>query len=296
MEYWILWNMPDAPDQVRAVARAAESMGYTGIALADHVALPKDFASVHPSIQSDMQRKDKPVRHDHPFWDPFVTSATMAAVTTTLRFTSYIYVLPMRDPFSVAKQVATVAMQSDYRFDLCVGAGWNAEEIELLGHDFSTRGARMDEMIATMRDLWDDGMASLHGKFYSFDDVGQFPVPQRHIPLRVGGKSDAALRRAARHDGWAGMKYPIEETTRLIRKLKDERQRYLDAGNPDSGCYRNYILHTDLPSREIFDTYEALGFDGILAVPFARDLPSGYDGSTDAKLEAMQSFMDRYVR
>src|SRR5699024_8744767 len=99
------------------------------------------------------------------------------AVTTTLRFMTYVYILPMREPFTVAKQVSTLAALSSHRFAFGVGAGWNLEEIQLLGQDPHTRGRRMDEMLDVMQRLWRTGVAEYHGEFYDFGPTGQFPLP-----------------------------------------------------------------------------------------------------------------------
>src|SRR2546430_10223363 len=138
--------------QLLDIARAAEQMGFAGIAVADHVAVPDGFTSVHPSGEN-------PFHHRTNFPDPLTTIAAMAAVTTRLRFMPYVYILPMREPFSVAKQAGTVAMLSDYRFVLGVGAGWLREEIVLLGHEPRRRGQRTGPMNDILPPLRDCGIA-----------------------------------------------------------------------------------------------------------------------------------------
>src|SRR5829696_741416 len=101
MRYWVPVIF-EPIDQHLELARIAEACGYEGLALADHVAVPAEFASVHPSGEN-------PFTPESPFPDPFVTMAAMGAVTSRLRFMSYVYVLSMRDPFPVAKQVGTAA-------------------------------------------------------------------------------------------------------------------------------------------------------------------------------------------
>ena len=99
MEFWLpLIFEPDVLQYVE-VARAAERIGFTGIALPDHVAIPSEFVPAHPGEGDPFTASV-----DHP--DPFTTITAMAAGTTTLRFMTYVYVLTMRDPFTVAKQAA----------------------------------------------------------------------------------------------------------------------------------------------------------------------------------------------
>lgn len=283
MEYWLAW-FHEGNHQVKQVAQAAERMGYAGIAVSDHVAIPRDYRSVHPSGQ----------RHIHAhtqFPDAFITIATMAAVTTSLRFMTYVYVLPMREPFSAAKQAATLAMQSDQRFIFGVGAGWNEDEIELLGHSPRRRGPRMDEMLAIMKDFWDDGMAEFEGEFYRFGPTGQYPVPG-HVPVWIGGKSPAALRRAARHDGWLGMNYPMEEIRQLLDQLNVERRRFEDGHG--TAPFGRFVIPLTEPDTGIYRQLEDWGVDGTIAMPWIVDDPDYAD--LDAKLEAMERFADRFIR
>ena len=94
MEYWLgIFHEDNA--QLKAIARAAEQMGFTGIGLPDHVAMPKGYTTMHPS-------GERHIEHDTCFPDTLITAATLLAVTARLRVMSYIYVLPMREPFSAA--------------------------------------------------------------------------------------------------------------------------------------------------------------------------------------------------
>lgn len=285
MEYWLGW-FHEGNDQVREIARAAEEMGFAGVALPDHVAIPQGYRSVHPSGENH-------IRADTPFPDALITAATMAAVTSRLKFMTYVYVLPMREPFSVASQVATLAMQSGYRFALGVGAGWNLEEIALLGHDPRTRGKRMDEMIAIMRDFWDDGMASCDGDHYRFGPAGQFPVPGRRIPVWVGGKSEAALRRAVANDGWLGMNYPMDEIRQLLERLAAEEQRWQDRHGERAEPFRRFVIPLAEPGPAVYGQLEQWGVDGTVALCWPVEDPA-YAG-LDEKLEAMRRFADAYL-
>ena len=207
LEHWLPVMFTDARQAVE-LAQAAEQAGFTGIALADHVAVPAGYESVHPS-------GERVVEMDGEFPDPFVVAATMLAVTTRLQVMTYVYIVTMRDPWSVAKGAGTLSLMSGGRFGLGVGAAWLLEEIELLGHDPSTRGKRMDADLATIRSLLRTGPASSP----SGVEVGMAPVPDAPPPIWVGGKSRAAQRRAARYDGWLGMNYPVEETFELLDRV-----------------------------------------------------------------------------
>jgi probable F420-dependent oxidoreductase len=280
MDFWLAVMFEDN-SQLLDIARAAEEMGYAGIAVADHVAVPHGFTSVHPSGEN-------PFHHRTNFPDPLTTIAAMAAVTTRLRFMPYVYILPMREPFSVAKQAGTVAMLSDYRFVLGVGAGWLREEILLLGHEPRRRGKRMDEMIEIIRQFWDGGIAEFHGDFYDFGRASIFPAPDRRIPIWVGGKSDAALRRAARNDGWVGMNYDLDEIDHLLPKLRDERTRHIDAGGNADTPFETLVIANAVPTRDLYRSLADRGVTSTVCVGWALGDPSA--ATLSAKRASMEAF------
>lgn len=284
MRFWLCVMFEDN-SQLLDIARAAEEVGFHGIAVADHVAVPHSFQSVHPSGEN-------PFSPATFFPDPLTSIAAMAAVTTRLHFLPYVYVMPMREPFSVAKQAGTVAMISNYRFALGVGAGWLREEIELLGQDPGTRGARLDEMLAIVRGFWDDGTTEFHGKHYDFGPTTMAPKPTQHVPIWVGGKSDAALRRAARHDGWLGMNYSLDEISVLLAKLQTERQRVLQDRGDQGRPFETLVVANAMPDRSLYADLEAQGVTSTIAV--AWDLGSPEFASLDAKRAAMEAFAAKF--
>ena len=282
MDIWLAVMFEDN-SQLLDIARTAEELGFAGIAVADHIAIPHGFTSVHPSGAN-------PFHHTTNFPDPLTTIAAMATVTTRLRFMPYVYILPMRDPFSVAKQAGTVAMLSDYRFVLGVGAGWLREEILLLDHAPRRRGKRMDEMIEVIRGFWQGGITEFHGEFYDFGPTSMFPAPEKPIPIWVGGKSDAALRRAARNDGWVGMNYDLDEIDHLLPKLRAERARHLDAGGDAATAFETLVIPNAMPSRDVYRSLEDKGVTSTVCVGWAMGDPSC--ASLSAKRASMEAFVN----
>ena len=147
-----------------------------------------------------------------PFWDaethwpdPWALASAVGAVTTTLRCMSAVYIAPARDLFTVAKSVSTAAVLTNGRVVAGFGAGWCREEFDQTGQAFSGRGRRLAEMIEVLRRLWAGGWVEHHGDWFDFDSVSMAPVPPAPIPITLGGRSEIALRRAARiADGWVG--------------------------------------------------------------------------------------------
>jgi len=160
-----------------------------------------------------------------------VAIGAMAAATQQLRFFTNIFVLPMRNPFLVAKAVGTASLLSGGRVALGIGVGWMEDEFALLGQDFKTRGRRTDEMIAVMRKLWAGGMVEHHGRFYQFDRLQMSPACPHPIPLYAGGLSEVALRRAAALcDGWISDIHTSAELREIVARLRRYRR---EAGRSD---------------------------------------------------------------
>lgn len=276
--------MMEGTDDLLALARHAEQVGFAGIALADHVAIPKGYASHHPSGPS-------PFPETAPFPDVMTTAAAMLAVTERLRVMSYVYVLPMREPFSVAKQAGTLGGLSQGRFVLGTGAGWLTEEIDLLGFDPGTRGRRFDEMLAVIRGFWEQGTFEYQGEHFAFGPTGMEPRPSHPVPIWVGGASRAALRRAAGQDGWVGMDYPLEDVWRLLDELAAERRRAADEGRARGGPFEVLVIPQSEPSPALHDDLAARGVTSTVAVAWALGA-----ATFDEKIAGMEAYADRFLR
>lgn len=201
------------PETLVALGRAAERLGYRAVHLPDHLLPPEPYGDTYGGV-----------------YEPLVTLAHLAAVTSTIRLGTSVVVLPLRSPFVVAKQVATLDRLSGGRVVLGVGAGWDRVEFAAVGADFRTRGARTDEGIALLRHLFAGG-GPFHGRFHRFD-VGVFaPVPTRPVPIMVGGTSERALRRAAElADEWQGVGLTPAEFARCAERLRELTDRPLRLG------------------------------------------------------------------
>lgn len=269
------------------IAAAAEEAGFDSVAVSDHVVYPARLESRYPYTPDGV-----PLFSPDEDWpDPWVAVGAMSAVTTRLRFLTNVYVLPLRNPFVVAKAVGTAAYLSRGRVGLGIGAGWMAEEFELMGQPFARRGKRMDEMVEVIRALWRGGMVEHHGEFYDFDPVEMRPAPPAPVPIYVGGHSEIAMRRAATlGDGWLGMYYSVEELEQHCRTLERARE---DAGTADRP-FEIIASPMVTPTAENCERLEAAGVTTILTSAWMAQGVLGPD-STEQAIELIATFGERFI-
>jgi probable F420-dependent oxidoreductase len=215
LRFWLSLNF-EPWDQILDLARTAEALGFEGVVLPDHIVVPAGDTTPHPS--------GYPLQPDEAFLDPLVAFAAMSSVTTRLRFLSGVLVVPLRDPFLLAKQLGTLALLSGNRVVLGTGTGWLKDEFDVVGQGWHDRGGRMDEALDLMVDFWHDGWAERHGEHFDLPRSGMFPAPSKPIPIWIGGHSRPAMRRAARFDGYLPMR-PFDDVSRAEFAEVERRRR-----------------------------------------------------------------------
>jgi probable F420-dependent oxidoreductase len=263
------------------LARCAETSGYEAISVSDHVVVPETIRSPYPYTPDGKPR----FALETPWPDPLVAIGAMAAVTTRLRFLTNVYVLPLRNPFVVAKAVSTAAVISGDRLALGVGMGWMQDEFSLLEQTWAQRGRRADEMIEVMRKLWTGDWVEHRGHFYEFDRLRMNPAPRERVPLYAGGTSAAALRRAARLDGWISELHRTEEIAELVARLHAQRA---EAGRSDEPLD---VFGSVLDARDL-DAYrrlEEIGVTHVLTQPWVF---YGRERSLEAQRDGLRRFAD----
>ena len=215
--------------------------------------------------------------------------SAMAAVTTKLRFNTGVYVAPLRHPLVVAKAVATASALSHGRVALGAGAGWAKEEYDQLGENFRTRGARLDEMIEILRKVWAGGMVEHHGRYYDFDRLQMVPKPPAPVPIYIGGKSEPALRRAARNDGWFGSGDDPAAILELVERLRGYRREY----GRQNQAFDTIVPMTAVPEAELFRRLEDAGVDGAVSFPPCQAL--GPRSSLDQKRQMLERYANDII-
>jgi probable F420-dependent oxidoreductase len=187
------------PEQYVPLALAAERAGYASFAIPDSICYPEVSDSQYPYTPDG----NREFLDGRPFIDPFVLTATLGAVTETLRFTTFVVKLPIRQPVLVAKQAMSLAVMTKGRFVFGVGLSPWPEDYEICEQAWAGRGKRMDEMIEILRGLETGGFFGFEGEHFHLQRIKMAPAPADRIPILIGGHADAALRRAARvGDGW----------------------------------------------------------------------------------------------
>lgn len=281
-----LFGLP--AQQYAPIAQRADVLGFEAIWLADHVITPLEFARTYPYKESG----DPGYRPQTPLADVAVTLGYLAACTRRIKLGTGVFVLPLRNPFVVARAWASLQNLSGGRAILGVGAGWMAEEFVAVGEDFRTRGARLDEMLDVLTLLWSGQPVSHAGRFFRFPPVQFGGPPEVEIPIVVGGHSDAALRRAAtRASGWFGPDVDLDVTRRMVQQI----DRFRDEAGRSHLQFTHYVRLRGPITASNAEAYREAGLTHLVFSPFTR-LPAQATltdrlTALDDVAEALQPFL-----
>lgn len=202
------WEHRAGPDELAAIASAADRAGFFYVGVCDHVAVPN------------------PDEIGASWYDTIATLGWLAAQTSTVHLLSHVYVLPYRHPLLIAKAWSTLDLLSGGRAILGAGAGHVAAEFAAMGLDHADRGGTLEESIAALRAAFGAQPSSHVGQRWSFDGVHTAPAAARAggPPIWIGGSSPAAIRRAAQFgDGWLPQGPPKEGTRAGIARIRELR-------------------------------------------------------------------------
>jgi probable F420-dependent oxidoreductase len=286
---------------IKAYINTAEEVGFSSVAVADHIVVPTAIESAYPyTVGGEFLSKGDAM-------EQLSLMAFVAGASESLRIISSVMIVPHRNPVLVAKALATSDVLSEGRITVGVGVGWMAEEFEALdAPDFKKRGAVTDEYIRIWKKLWTGEAVSHESDFYSFKELYCQPAPLQnpHPPIWIGGHSTPALRRVARlADGWhpvgatAASPLPPSEMRQKLAQLKEltevegrdfdaltisYKAPIYDGGVPPKGEARR--LFTGGPSAALDDIAE-------MADVGVEELIFDFRGETiEASLAAMRRF------
>ena len=281
-------------DEAVALGAAADRFGYDGVYLSDHLFNPKVLSSRYTYSEAPDGSPWWPKETEWP--DPMCLISALATVTSTVRFTTGVYIAPVRDLITVAKSVGTAAAVSHDRVQLGVGVGWCEEEFVLTGQDFHNRGKRLDDMIPALRALWKGGWVEYHGTHYDVPLCQMNPGPSRPVPILGGGDSSPALRRATTLcDGWLPTgAVPTDVAFTQVKTVLDA----LDRAGRHGDDFALFIALSEMPDLDLYRRLEDAGVTDMLCAPWFAVAPEpGAPESSvrDQRIEVCGEFADQYV-
>jgi probable F420-dependent oxidoreductase len=206
------WEASAGARELGFIARAADRNGFWYVAVCDHVAIPKPLDE----------------KMGTSWWDTMATLGWLAGITEQVHLMSHVYVLPYRHPLMAAKAFLTLDELSAGRAVLGVGAGHVQAEFELLGVDFTRRGAILDDSIDVVRAAFTDEYPDVETATVQVRDAGLRPRGRQvgGPPIWVGGSSRPALRRAAdKGDGWLPQGPPADGVRAAVAWLRERREQ-----------------------------------------------------------------------
>lgn len=283
MKFYIAAGFLDTLEIVE-IAKAADELGYDGIGIPDHVVNLAELDTPYP-YTADGNRRWEPFT-DWP--DPWVLIGALGQCTSRLRFVTTVYVAALRNPYEAAKAIGTASLLSQGRLDLGLGVGWCREEFELMGQPFARRGARTEEMVTLMQQLWSPGWTSFDGDHFRAPKLEMTPVPPP-IPIMYGGLSEVALNRAARHQGWIGDIFTIDQSVEIAAQLRAKR---VAAGRRADDSFTVMVALSDALTPADVERAEAGGVTHMMTQPWW--FYHGGNATLDQKIDGMARYIQDF--
>jgi alkanesulfonate monooxygenase SsuD/methylene tetrahydromethanopterin reductase-like flavin-dependent oxidoreductase (luciferase family) len=268
---------------------AVPAVGFNGASLAERARLMSAMAD------ADL---DGVIQADHVSFrdgsgvDAIVMMAGLSGLHPTLGLFIGVYLLPLRHPVPVARSLATLAHLAPGRVEFGVGIGGeDRHEVEVCGVDPRTRGRRCDDSLEIVRGLLDGDEVTHHGEFFDIDACHIRPTPSPRVPVLVGGRSDAAIRRAGRYaDGWIGVWCSPRRFATATRLCADAAG---DAGR-DGLTFRHKLQPWVglAETREDARRHVASGMERFYGVPFSAFEKYTPYGTPSDVAEALSRYVD----
>ena len=255
MKIGVYTIITDSSIDVAVLARRAEELGFDSFWLGEHPIIPVTFASRYPG-STDGTLPEAVNRMP----DPFVALARASAVTQTIKLGAGVCLIPERNPLLLAKVVASLDHFCGGRFVFGIGAGWNQEETEIMGGDFSHRWDQTHDAILAMKELWTKEVAEYHGKYYDFPPVKSFPKPVQkpHPPILLGGTARKVFERTLEWgDGWM----PSRPSPQQIKQGRDTLNQLAVQLGRDPRSIQVLAFNIAPADREALRAYEDAGAD-----------------------------------
>ena len=276
------------PSFLLPLAQEAEAAGYDSFAVPDSICYPQESDSKYP-YNADGSRD---FLDGKPILDPFTLIPAMAAVTTKLRFSTFVVKLPVRGCVLVAKQAASVAVLCQNRFSFGVGVSPWPDDYRILDVPWEKRGKRMDEMIDIVRGLTTGEFFGYEGEIHQLEPIKISPVPSQPIPILVGGHARPALRRAVtRGDGWMHAGGDPAELSKLLAQIQELRVEHGRQNDP----FEIHVISMDAFTPDGVRRLEDLGVTDVI-VGFRNSYANEADTQAlDEKIGHLRAYADNVI-
>ncbi len=207
------------------MARTADEAGIDRLVVPDHVVFGEHLEAYGRPEVGGRSGATQPTGPDGSWLEPLTTLSVLCGMTSRIRLATGILIAALRRPVVLAKAAATLDVLSGGRLDLGVGVGWQREEYEAAGLDFSRRGALLDEALAVCQTLWTEQRAVYSSPYLRFEAIHMMPKPVRPggVPIWVSGTVNSrVVRRLARFgSGWIPWGEAASDVVTGIARMKD---------------------------------------------------------------------------
>ena len=269
------------------LAKAAEQAGYHGITIPDSICYPQEASSRY-SYNADGSRE---FLESVPFIESLIGITAMAAVTSKIRFATFVYKLAIRQAAIVAKQVQGINVLSGNRFDFGVGISPWEEDFAVAQTPWQKRGQRLDEQIAIIRGLDSGDYFAYRGELHDMPANKMNPVPDAPTPILIGGHTEPALKRAARNDGWMCAGANLAELRGYLGKINRYREELGAAGRP----FKVYTTGQNAFSKEGIEELEDLGVTDVI-IGFRDVYNMEPDKELPEKIQMLQWYAGEFIQ
>ncbi len=275
------------PKQLLTLAVEAERHGFSSFTVPESLMYPKHSDAKYP-YTADGGRE---FLEGKPFIEPFVLMGALGAITSKLRFTTFVVKLPLRHPVLAAKQATSVAVLTDNRFGFGVGLSPWPDDFRVMNVPWEKRGKRLDEAIEIIRGLSTGEYFEYHGEIFDLEPIKLCPAPTQPIPFLIGGHAEAAFQRAARlGDGWMhGGGGEASDLDGAIVRIQQLRREHGTDKKP-------FEIHAISLEAYIVDGVKRLAEKGVTDVIIG--FRNAYEPDTmplQQKIDALRGFADRVI-
>lgn len=278
-------GMSDA-DHYLPLAQAAEAAGFHGITIPDSICYPLEASSKYP-YNADGSRE---FLETVPFIESLIGIAAMAAVTKRIRFATFVYKLAIRQAAIVAKQVQSINVLSNNRFDFGVGISPWEEDFAVAQTPWEKRGKRLDEQIDIIRGLDSGDYFGYDGEIHQMPANKMNPVPSQPTPIMIGGHTEVALQRAARNDGWMCAGASLDELRTYIGKINEYRQQIGTIERP----YKIFTTGQNAFTPEGLAELEDIGVTDVI-IGFRDVYAMQPDFDLDTKIQQLNWYAGEFI-